>query len=818
MRFLRSFVPLGIGVFLGLAGGWLAFAPSVAAPGPERAGAGSTATATATASATGASPQPSASTSTAARSPIAELLSAAPPPEPVRGTGKIAGRVRTANGKPLAGVKVEALPHGDPTPAAAADETKDPDAALEASIRKLVAEHQRAKALKREAVTNEAGEYAFSDLARRPHTVTAKLDGYDIAAVGNAWQVAPDATIDFLARPVTEVEALVLLPDGTKAERATILIRQPGQQKRKMSSMPWSPSAPRLKLSAGTHELAATAGNDGELRSDPERVTVRAGEPAPAVALRLKKRPGIAGTVVFPEDETLESSHAQVRALRFAGAVPAVEQLEQEGKRAWAPPGGRYAFPDLAPGTYLVGAGREDAKLTVTQVVEVADALVNVDLTLPPIDPSEALHVIVLRPTGEPLEDVSFEATFTSSQGSASSARMASAASAVRRADGGFWVFADESMAKKRLGGGKDIKLTLDVISDEFGRKAVPVPAGESGPLVVRFSGAATLEVTIAGYAGSGLEDVISLSLVPVDGESDALGERSRRASVSFGSDPPTPDAEGRQTFGPVEEGPYEVVVEVKVGGDAWDRAVAERVPVNLRAGANAITVGVPAVYPLTVELGKQASLTVAPTKARDGHRPRPWWVHRTSDASGKVVFERLPAGSYTLTSFGEGGPLGPAIMTVSVPGATEVKFTPELVNAIRVSITDPNGYLAQAGFEDGDLIVGVDGAEFVSSEQMMLAFMASLARPEVKMAVQRGSQRFDIAVDGVKLMKGPHGMGGDFEPASRCHRKRRRNGSFHRRGVSSRPPPRMQCFVAPPWLTAERTRRPRARAGPAGR
>ena len=106
--------------------------------------------------------------------------------------------------------------------------------------------------------------------------------------------------------------------------------------------------------------------------------------------------------------------------------------------------------------------------------------------------------------------------------------------------------------------------------------------------------------------------------------------------------------------------------------------------------------------------------------------------------------------------------------MTVTVSGPTIVRFEPQVVNAIRISVSDPQGALATAGFRTGDLIVGCDGVEYKNEEEMSAMLSAAMSKKEVKFLVLRDGARREIPMDPNRLFRNPSNLGGRFEPATR--------------------------------------------------
>lgn len=221
-------------------------------------------------------------------------------------------------------------------------------------------------------------------------------------------------------------------------------------------------------------------------------------------------------------------------------------------------------------------------------------------------------------------------------------------------------------------------------------------------------------------------------------------------------------DALGRMEFGPVEPGEYEVVVSVKA--DRHSSRPASRHPVVLVAGANRVEVPVPVLHTLTVlfpeDVAPGSSLRLRSAESRSIF----FGGNKKVGKDGRVVYESLPSGEFSLTTYGGAGS---GQMTILLDRDLEVRFEPEVINALRVRIDNPEGSLARAGFQSGDLVVGFDQVEFESMLQMRAAFAASMSRKSASFTVLRGDRRVEIPVEPRKLMGGGD-QGGSMEPASR--------------------------------------------------
>ena len=338
-----------------------------------------------------------------------------------------------------------------------------------------------------------------------------------------------------------------------------------------------------------TVSVKATCTHDEEeYRSEEQDLTLTIGGTVSELTFALKGRSGIKGKVVFPKGEELRGMRVYAAPARPDQQLDA-ERLRREGKDDWVSDHDdyAYAFKDLAPGTYVVGIARGyNGPLVVAETVEVTDHMVTQDLVIPPIEPWEYVVVWAYGPDDELLRDVSVSTGRRSDRGSSSGG-----GTTIKRDDGSLWVMHHERQNDDRDDEDTEWRYYVRVRSKAHGEKEVEYDRGERSEVTVHFLEPATLEVTIAGYAGSGVEGRIKLSLVQA-------GDREQPRTVTSSRENRL-DSEGRQTFGPIEPGSYELVMRVE--SERHSSFEIDRAPITIRAGKNAHTVGVPALYTLTV-------------------------------------------------------------------------------------------------------------------------------------------------------------------------------------------------------------------------
>ncbi len=91
---------------------------------------------------------------------------------------------------------------------------------------------------------------------------------------------------------------------------------------------------------------------------------------------------------------------------------------------------------------------------------------------------------------------------------------------------------------------GKVVGVTLNVRSQKYGNKQLQYSIGETSELTVEFQEPASLEVTIAGYEGSGYEGLL---VVSVQKHEEGAPGRSSPMRYYGGSSRSGVDSEGRQ-------------------------------------------------------------------------------------------------------------------------------------------------------------------------------------------------------------------------------------------------------------------------------
>jgi membrane-associated protease RseP (regulator of RpoE activity) len=630
---------------------------------------------------------------------------------------------------------------------------------LEKYVADMVASYERRKVERVQTTTDANGAFVLSELIEAEYWPEAYQKGYQIErSQRRGWRaLKPGDEIEFIAKPRIEVPVTVAFASGKSPEEASIEWKVEAGGNTHSSNESWTPEDPTIVLSPGTFKLRATAGKDGEYTSEEREVALKAGEAPDTVAFTLKGRPGIKGVVKFPKGE--EPENAVVLMTRVApGSAPDLESARQNGEnQQWLGRHNEYAFAfkDLAPGSYAIGAARgHEQPFAVVEQVEVADTVVTRDLVFPALDPADYVVVWVYGPENEIIKDAQIQASLRSKRGSWSGG-----GTAVPRPDGSYWLLhpqEPEHMRNMPQESDDAIKYSVSAHTERFGRKEVEYEPKKGVVVEVRFTVPAELQVLVTNYAGSGYEGKVNVGI-----QKAAKGKRGE-SSQDFGGHDKV-DFEGKKTLGPVEPGEYELVMYVQ--SDRYGQKPVARQPVTLAAGKNSASFPIPPLYAVTVIVAEpkpNMHLDLQPLVRQDGY----WGGGQQVNKEGRVVFSTVAPGEYRLRSFGGAGM---EEMRINVQGDLEVRFEPKAMNALEVTIGEEDGVLAQAGFRNGDMIIGVDGKEIENLAQIQMAMFANAER--VTLTVLRDGRKVELPVEPRKLMEAGNsgkGMGGEIEPTAR--------------------------------------------------
>ena len=562
-----------------------------------------------------------------ARSPGLAGAEAEPPPaatEPAdvpRGNGVIRGKVVLWSGEPLAGVLVVAVPQwGWP---ARLDRRGAAEPDDETRFRAAAARYEWWRAARRETRTAGDGTFAVRGLAERLHGVRAYREGYEIKAVPGQkhYDLRPGAVVDYVAKRVVKVHIDVQTPTSAPVPNTWVKVRgdAPG------TSRIWSWATPWVELEPGSYEVSVSAGRRLEYRGETKTLLVPAeGEP-PRLVLRLFARAGIRGWIRVPDGFTVEKP--RVSYLRLAGESP--PGRDWRGKSARVRRDHTFWIPEPEPGRYVLGVKFGSlARLVATKVVEVGEEPVEVEIVVPPPDPSEYVVVRVVGPDGRPVPKVRVSTHYADPHFGAGGG-----GEALRTKDGAIVTPYPEWDTRRYGEAQPDGRWFVEVRSRTYGKRKVEVAREPGAAVTVRLQHPAQLALTVRGYADSP--------------HSGTLKFRLKQEKGLFWSGPVVgPD--GVHTFGPLQPGSYDwLLVKTGAGGE-WP---IRKGRIDLASGPNAHAVDIPPLYTLRVE-----AVVDEPHAAVSIYTEDRSVVRLAVDADGVAEFSDIAAGTYRVHCEGKTG------------------------------------------------------------------------------------------------------------------------------------------------------------------
>ncbi len=664
------------------------------------------------------------------------------------GTGRLSGAVFRSDGVPLAGVRVRAVPMGHGPAFPFADVT---DADLDAYLVGQADHHRRRRAWMREAVTDASGRYVMRDAMATYYRLTATLPGFRIATEQSDI-VHPDAVVAFDAYPALLVDLNVLMPDGSAASAAQVNAAQVTHADDRWVDETWTPTNKAILLPYGDHVLRAHVGQ--ELRSDEVKVSIEAELPPAPIVLQLRGVTGVRGRVVFPAEELSGSCKVWIA----SAASDAAKLDRDQGKyQSVQPKHASFRFLDLAPGRYVVYAGRGWMAQCSTEVL-VEDRISEVSLALPPAEEGTGVLLWAYGPNGSPVRGIHVMASYRL-EGSS----LGSSVEPVAKSDGSYWIgFDDFDKLREAIGTeGKGLPagatVEFEIRHESYGKARVSyVPGAES--VTARFEEPAFLNVQASGIAASqvgGREQVQVCFLIGKDG---THRERLAYRAVAFETD-------GVVRVGPFVPGAYELRLNfASQGGSHHSPHLLYSQVVDLVSGTNKVEVRLPPLHALSVQL--DPAFGTKSTDLRPVLADSSPWDRRVSsepDGEGLVEYEGLPAGRYLLRVHSK-GPMQQ--MIIDVPARGVVEFVPDAIDCYRVNLTR-DGVLRELGLRSGDLLVGVGDTPFAEREQMDTLFNQSLAEEIVALQVLRGGELILVEAPGKRLAQRGE-WGGNLEPSAR--------------------------------------------------
>lgn len=646
---------------------------------------------------------------------------------PEAGTGRITGIVKLKDGAPLPGVTVRVKGHTSYY----ARWRNGEEPSLEEELTHVIKRKKFAKATTIETVTGTDGKFELSGAADIDYAIEARLDGYQIVA--RSPQVRPGAHIVLFAEPVVRLSVRMERIDGKPVTRGMLCQGHEAKKELRSGGVGWYPESPELRYPAGTYHFWGKDQSDMGVSSEVVTVTLEAGVTPAELVLVLKEWPGISGRLVFA-DEDEDNAWPEIAAVYFGDELPPAtfDKDKVKGRprqtcdcRSWD--NWQYMFPECQPGNYLIYA-MMGGSVVASAAVTVSDKLVRQDLNVAAPDRGDFIVVRGHDPENKLLDDLSFSIKHITQNGSHSSGGQAK-----RKSDGSYWVQKYRYGANEnREDGGRWF---IVVSSKSCGTKEVEFEFASRDDITVRFHKPAFIVASIPGTIDVAYKD--RLTIAARKGGLTGTGA----STPGTGSKPDS----GQSRLGPFEPDRYVVQLllstEPGSGGMRGAMVVAE-VEVTLTSGENLVSLAMPELYTLTVQLREAVKGQIV-SLGKPGRGGR----ERRCNERGEVVFKDVLQGNYTLRlNYQE-------VMNIEVTRSATIDFEPQVMNAIKVRVSKPDCYAAIVGLQSDDLIIASNGVEFTDEDQMYRALYPRGAK-KVKLTVARGLTKFDVEIEIEKFSK----------------------------------------------------------------
>lgn len=702
---------------------------------------------------------------------VGDLLRRAPSREAPAGDRTIDGLVSGPDGLPIAGALVRATRVGDRVREAvpvAQQDAPPPARTLEEKLRRTIADHYAVGGEIVTTTTGADGRYRFERLRDGRYSVEAWCDRCKLfSAEGQTLtEVLPDATLDWIGRRIASVAVEVLLPDGTRAPQARITFRRRGTND-EVAALGWLAAQPQLSHEPGDFELRATLGHPDMGPAWPDYLAsswtkaklVEGAEPA-AVTLSLAPQACLRGTVLLstggqPRQLTVRAKQLESGESTDPERLRTLDSGEGTQRQARVA-NGAFHFLEIPQGRWLVIVQRYwGSNVLAHALVEVGAGTTRTELQVPELDRADCIELTVLDPDGGRVPTAELEWRIQRGSDGFDS----DDCTAESRGPGVWWLPLEATRGigfDLREAWPVDTRLYLLASNGEYGTTVTEL-FSTTRSVELRFGPPALLEVTVPGYVGSDHEGRVQLSLSKVGTGITAAGNNAHGAPSK---------EEGIARLGPVEAGTYQLTL--WLNGQrrrGWNQVEAGSLQVTLAPGENRVSLPVATLHALTLRVpaGSEGGLQLE--SSVKGSNRRIWAPIDAKTNPPTALFEGVPAGDYRINW--SSGP-SPGFMYFSIPNCGAlVDWSPLPVNALRVTVTDPRGELAQVGFADGDRITAIDGKAVAGNAELQIFWTLARAQRQLALTVERDGEELRLEVDGKRLANQSK-LGGLLELGSR--------------------------------------------------
>lgn len=674
------------------------------------------------------------------------------------GSGEIVGRVMDAQGLGLEGATIivrrmrNEMRLEDPNSVGAA---AAPETTLEEHLQEAAEDWSESRADRLRCISGKNGVYRAVGLdPMTNYRLSAQLEGHIVHAIDDAYRIRPGSEVDFRARAVATLEVLVVDAAGSPVDEAAVFV----QRSHNSSAYAWAPDDNQLRLSPGRTQLRAYQGwstrhavgsynLDSDHASEKQTVMIEPGSNGP-VTLELAPRTGIRGTW----DGEQEDDHL-VKLLELGGGTEFSEEALGKSSVHSDEDNGFFHFMDLAPGRYAVGATDWEGKVIFAyEIVDVTSGLVEVALKMGERKEVPSMTVAVTSPAGRLLPDIHIT---VERKGENNSSHFG--VNLKENDDGTYAVPLKGEIAKIVEPWAPQETYSMRVTHPDYGQKNVPLTQGQMR-VDVQFDEPISIRVQVDGYANCAVKGRLRVTAkFLADGNSG-------REYWTGGQGDPKVDSSGVAVLEGLVPGRYQVTL--NLGTEMWNERRVASQEVDARRKNTPCNFAAPVVHDVTViapTLSKGTYMYMRPvTDENDGMQGRfrgRGSLNAELDENLRATFRDVVPGAYTL-----GGNNASDTMEVTVP-CGEIVFSPRVMDALEVRISDIEGILYVAGLRPGDRILEVVGIESTANA-MRNALGGN--RPNIFTVVTlREGENLTFTIPSSEDTEG-QSLGGSFHPTHR--------------------------------------------------
>ena len=192
-------------------------------------------------------------------------------------------------------------------------------------------------------------------------------------------------------------------------------------------------------------------------------------------------------------------------------------------------------------------------------------------------------------------------------------------------------------------------ELVLKVRSISCGDTSVTLSPPFPKEISVRFEAQGFLTLRISNFGAKGYEDRLKIELKDENNTNPVAASRQYVNYGYGGNQYQNFNLNGEFPLGPVQPGSYSIDVSLKIG--RWQFTNIIKIPVDIKSGANSLTVDLPDLYSLKINAGS-GSAGKNVNIMKEGEMMGQ--ISKKLDKNGFAEFYDLPAGNYTLSIDGE--------------------------------------------------------------------------------------------------------------------------------------------------------------------